>query len=56
MSFIISCFPVYGKASRGMYGKSMAHPHHCLVTQKIQSTYFNVLYYTRILLFVVKYV
>jgi len=24
--------------------KSMAHPHHCLVTQKLQSTYFNVLY------------
>jgi len=22
----------------------MAHPHHCLVTQKLQSTYFNVLY------------
>ena len=24
--------------------KSMAHPHHCLVTQKLQSTYFKVLY------------
>jgi len=23
---------------------NMAHPHHCLVTQKIHSTYFNVLY------------
>jgi len=22
----------------------MAHPHRCLVTQKVQSTYFNVLY------------
>ena len=22
----------------------MAHPHHCLVTEKLQSTYFNVLY------------
>ena len=22
----------------------MAHLHHCLVTQKLQSTYFNVLY------------
>jgi len=22
----------------------MAHPHHCLVTQKLQSTYFNVLH------------
>jgi len=22
----------------------MAHPHHCLVTQKLQSAYFNVLY------------
>jgi len=22
----------------------MAHQHHCLVTQKLQSTYFNVLY------------
>ena len=21
----------------------MSHPHHCLVTQKLQSTYFNVL-------------
>ena len=25
-------------------GCVMAHPHHCLVTQKLQSTYFNVLY------------
>jgi len=22
----------------------MAHPHHCLVTQKLQTTYFDVLY------------
>ena len=22
----------------------MAHPHHCLVTEKLRSTYFNVLY------------
>jgi len=32
----------------------MSHPHHCLVTQKLQSTYLT--YYTRILLLVVKYV
>jgi len=22
----------------------MAHPHHCLVTEKLQSTYFNISY------------
>jgi len=39
---------VYGKAGRGLYrngySKRMAYPHCCLVTQKLQSTYFNVLY------------
>jgi len=33
---------------------AVAHPHHCLVTQKLQSTYLT--YCTRILLLVVKYV
>jgi len=47
-----SCFQfqVYGKQAGDrditvtVKGCVMAHPHHCVVTQKLQSTYFNGLY------------
>jgi len=29
---------------KGCFDKSLARPRHCLVIQKLQSSYFNVLY------------
>ena len=45
----MSLSPVLKYMAKQAVDCCMAHSHHCLVTQKLHSTYFNV-YYTRILL------